>query len=137
MNTDDTDIKQENTYLYSDLTYNIIRGLYNVYNTLGYGYREKEYQKAFAEELKKAGLMFVREMYCNIKYENSIIAKFYVDFVVENRVVVELKVADDFYKKDFDQVMTYLKTNNLSLGLLGIFTKQKVLIKRIINQISA
>lgn len=52
---------------------------------------------------------------------------------MEDEVVVELKVADEFYKKYFDQIMTYLKANNLRLGLLIIFTKDKVLIKRIIN----
>ncbi len=72
-------------------------------------------------------------MYCNLLYQEKIISKFYLDFLVEDEVVVELKVADEFYKKYFDQIMTYLKANNLRLGLLIIFTKDKVLIKRIIN----
>ena len=133
MSTDNTDKKQARPNLHEELTRKIIGALFNVYNKLGYGYREKELQRALAEEFKKLGLSFVRELHCNLIYEGKVISRFYIDFLVEGKVVVELKVADDFYKKHFDQVMTYLKTNHLRLGLLAIFTKQKVLIKRIIN----
>ncbi len=137
MNTNNSDIKEGEQYIYSDITYKIIRGFYNVYNKMGYGYREKEYQKGFEEELKLLKLNFVRELYCYLTYEGRKIAKFYLDFLIEDKIVVELKVADEFYKKQFDQVMTYLKTNNLQLGLIAIFTSKKVLIKRVINQLSA
>ena len=78
----------ENT---GDHTKEIIGAIFRVYNTLGYGYREKEYQKALAEELAKLGLRFQRELYSFLKYGEKIIAKFYVDFLVENCVVVEFK----------------------------------------------
>ena len=133
MNTDNTEKNQSGAYLYEDLTRKIIGALFNVHNRLGYGYREKEIQRALAEEFKKLGLSFTRELFCNLVYEGKVISRFYIDFLVEGKVVVELKVADDFYKKHFNQVMTYLKTNNIRLGLLAIYTKQKVLIKRIIN----
>jgi len=135
MNADDTDKKE--LYIHKDLTGQIIRALYNVYNRMGYGYREKEFQKALVEEFKKLELKFERELYCKLFYEDSLISKFYIDFLVEGKVVVELKVAEEFYKKHFDQVMAYLKTNHLELGLLAIFTRRKVLVKRIINQKSA
>lgn len=135
MDADNTDKKEK--FLYEDLTRKIIRALYNVYNRMGYGYREKEFQKAAEEEFKRLGLRFKRELYCRLFYGNSQISRFYLDFLVEDRVVVELKVAEEFYKKHFDQVMTYLKTNHLQLDLLVIFTRHKVLVKRIINQKSA
>ncbi|MBI5530044.1 MAG: GxxExxY protein [Candidatus Doudnabacteria bacterium] len=125
--------------LYQNQTKMIIGALYNVYNRLGYGYREKEYQRGFVSELEKLGLVFDRELYCNLKYDDKIISKFFIDFLVKFKeekinIVVELKVAEEFHKKYFDQVMTYLKTNGLELGLLAIFTRKSVLIKRIINQ---
>jgi GxxExxY protein len=70
-------------------------------------------------------------------YNGKVISYFYIDFLVEGKIVVELKVAADAYKKHFDQVMTYLKTNKYQVGILAVFTSQKVLIKRIINQKSA
>ena len=82
-------------------------------------------------------IKFQKELYCNLKYNGKIISKFFVDFLAEGKVVVELKVAQGFYKKHFEQVMTYLKDNSLQIGLLIIFTSTSVLIKRIINQKSA
>ena len=125
--------------IYQEQTRLIIRALYNVYNRLGYGYREKEYQRGFVSELEKLSLSFDRELYCNLRYDDKIISKFYIDFLIKFKIeniniVVELKVAEEFHKKCFDQVMTYLKTNGLELGLLAIFTRKNVLIKRIINQ---
>ncbi len=133
MDTDNTDTNQTGPYLYEELTKRIIGSLFNVYNKLGYGYKEKELQKAVMAEFNKAELKFKRELFCDLSYEGKIISKFFLDFLVEDKVVVELKVANDFYRKHFNQVMTYLKVNNLRLGLLAIFTNQKVLIKRIIN----
>ena len=121
-------------YLYENLTEKVIGALFKVYNSLGYGYREKEYQRALALELEKLGLKSNKELYCNLLYENQIISKFFIDFLVENKLVVELKVADKFHKKYFDQVIVYLKNNHLQLGLLAIFTLNGVLVKRIINQ---
>jgi GxxExxY protein len=62
-----------------------------------------------------------------------------VDFLLEYpnkniKIIVELKVAEEFHKRFFDQLMVYLKNNKVELGLLAIFTKQKVLVKRVINQ---
>lgn len=128
--------------LYSEETKKIIGALYKVYNTVGYGYREKEYQKAFVSELEILKIQFSREMYCNLVYNDKVISKFYIDFLLEFpesgvKIVIELKVAEEFHKKYFDQVMVYLKNNNIKLGLLAIFTRNKVLIKRIINEKSA
>ncbi len=133
--TTDTQIKKQDStdYLYKDLTEKLIGIAFRVYNTLGYGFREKEYQRAYAVELGKLLLVFQRELYCNLKYEGKIISKFYLDFLVDGKVVVELKVAEGFYKKHFEQVMAYLKDNKLKLGLLIIFTSKKVLVKRVIN----
>ena len=134
MTTDTQILKQDDAdYLYKDQTEKLIGSAFRVYNTLGYGFREKEYQRAYALELEKLQLKFSRELYCNLKYEGRIISKFFIDFLVEDKIVVELKVAEKFYKKHFDQVMTYLTDNKLELGLLIIFTSKKVLVKRIIN----
>ncbi len=137
--TADTQISKQDDadYLYKELTEKLIGAAFKVYNTLGYSFREKEYQRAYTSELEKLFLKFQKELYCNLKYDKKIISKFYIDFLVEAKVVVELKVAEEFYKKCFDQVMVYLKDNKLQVGLLIIFTSKKVLVKRIINQKSA
>jgi GxxExxY protein len=119
--------------LHEDLTKQIIGALYKVYNSLGFGYKEKEYQKAFAIELERIKLEYQRELYSVLKYEDQVIAKFFVDFLVSGLVVVELKVATDFHLQYRQQVIQYLKNHGLRIGILAIITPQKVLIKRFIN----
>ena len=111
--------------LYEDQTKQIIGALYRVYNTLGFGYKEKEYQKAFAIELEKLGIRFKRELYSVLKYEDKVLTKFFVDFLVEDKIVVELKVATDFYLQYRQQVIQYLKNHNLKVGIIGVITPKK------------
>jgi len=100
---------------------------------LGFGHREKVLQRAHQIEYENAGLKFKKECCVHIKYDGRIIAKYYMDFVIENKIVVELKLANEFYTKDIKQVLSYLKANHLRLGLLIIFNKDGVRVKRIIN----
>ncbi len=120
-------------YLYKDLTYKIIGASYSVYNQLGFGHREKVLQRAHEIEYKNAGLSFKKECCVRIYYGERIIAKYYMDFVIEDKIVVELKVANEFYTKDIKQILSYVKANDLRLGLLIIFNKEGVKVKRIIN----
>lgn len=119
--------------VYPELSYEIVGILFTVYNNLGYGYQERYYQRAVAKELEKAKLKYKREQKAVIKYRGSIIGRYFIDFVVENMIVVELKVSNDFYKKDINQVLGYLKATGLKLGILFIFTKEGLKFKRIVN----
>jgi GxxExxY protein len=120
-------------YLHEDLTYEIIGASFDVVKQIGYGYREKIYQRALAEELDSKGLKYKRECPIKIYYKDKIIGKYYLDFVVDDKIVVELKVANDFYVKDIKQVLSYMKANNYKLGLLIIITKDGAKVKRLIN----
>ena len=123
----------EEELLYHELTRQIIGVSYTVHNMLGFGHREKVLQRAHEIEYGKLGLKFKKEVPVSIFYDGRIIAKYYMDFVIEDKVVVELKLANEFYTKDVKQVLCYLKANNLKLGLLIIFNKEGVKVKRIIN----
>lgn len=78
-----------------------------MYNQFGFGYREKHYQNILAEIFKKEGLKFKKECYGKLTFNNTIIAKYFLDFLVENKIVVELKVANDFYTQHMSQVISY------------------------------
>lgn len=119
--------------LYEDLTERIIGISYKVYNEIGFGYREKIYKRAYVEEFKDQGIKFMAELPVRIYYKGKLIGKYYLDFVVDDKVVIELKIANDFYTKDIKQLLSYLKANSYRLGLLIIFNKDGVKVKRIIN----
>jgi len=119
--------------LYKELSYKIVGILYEVYNNLGYGHRERTYQRALAEELKNNKIVFKKELYFPIFFKEKLISKYFFDFLVEDKIVLELKVSNDLYQNDINQILAYLKTKNYHLGILAIFTNNGVKTKRIVN----
>lgn len=118
---------------YPKLSYEIVGALFEVYNNLNYGHREKIYQKAIAEELKRRKINFIKEVHFPIKYKDQNIARYFFDFLIENKIILELKVAEDFYQKDVNQILSYLKYQNYRLGILAIFSKEGLKFRRILN----
>lgn len=119
--------------LYPKLSYAIIGKLYDVYNELAFGHKEKVYQKAFAELLSEVKIPYKRELYFPILFKEKVMSKYYFDFLIDDKIVVELKVANDFYQKDVNQLLSYLKHRGYKLGILAIFAKDGLKYKRIAN----
>lgn len=119
--------------IHKDLSYKIIGIVYKVYNNLGYGYQEKYYKQAIALELAKEKLAYLQEKEIKLFYENKQIGKYFIDFVVENKIVLEIKVANRFYARDVKQILGYLKSEKLKLGILVLIAPVGIKYKRIIN----
>lgn len=119
--------------IYPKLSYKIIGLLFKIYNKLGYGYQEKHYQRAFKRELEKNNIQYKQEVLSPLIYEDKGIGRYYLYFVIENKVVVELKIANDIYKRHLKQILDYLKSKGLKLGILAIFTKEGLRYKRVVN----
>ena len=128
-----TDKKQINTdLLYADLTYKIRGAVFEVYNTLGYGHKEKVYQQALAKEFKEMNIPYKREKNLNVNYKGENVGNYKPDFVVDNKVILELK-AVEFMPKSYErQLIHYLKGTNFKLGLLINFGGTKLDIRRLI-----
>ena len=119
--------------IYSELSYQIVGILFEVYNELGYGYQEKYYQRALAKLLDRYNVKFKKELSYPLSIANQSIGRYQLDFLIENKIVLELKVANKFYPRHIKQVLGYLKANKLKLGILAIFTKDDLQYKRIPN----
>lgn len=119
--------------IYPELCYRIVGVLFDVYNILGTGHLEKVYQKAVAEGLRKVNLQFQEQLYSPVEYLGKVVGKNYFDFLIEDKVVLELKKGDKFSKTHIDQVNQYLVSRDLRLGILAYFTPNKVHYKRIVN----
>ncbi|MBI1866233.1 MAG: GxxExxY protein [Candidatus Staskawiczbacteria bacterium] len=124
---------KRNDLLYPELSYQIIGILFEVYNKMGYGYQEKYYQKAISEKLKEINLPFREQFVVEITFNNNEIGKYFLDFIIENKIILEIKRMDKFFKKDIEQAYAYLKATNLKLGILANFTKRGLQFKRIVN----
>lgn len=119
--------------IYKQESYEIIGCCYYVYNQLGSGLLEKIYQKALEEVFKEKGIPFQSQFYVPIKINDKVIGKFYLDFMVGNKIVIEIKDGDRFYQREIDQIYSYLRSKELKLGLLVNFTSYGVKFKRILN----
>ena len=100
------------------LTYDIIGCAMKVHNTLGPGFQEVIYQRCLAIELERAGLDYVREQEHPIYYDGIEVGTRRADFVVQNRVVVELKALTKLEEVHLAQAKNYTVAYDLPLGLL-------------------
>lgn len=119
--------------VYPNLSYKIIGVIFDVFNELGYGYQEKYYQKAIAKSLTKLKLLYKEQVPYEIQFEGETIGRYFFDFLIKNKIVLEIKKETNFRRHNIEQVVGYLKKSNLKLGLLVNFTKDGVKFKRILN----
>ena len=120
-------------YPESELTEKIIKCAFDVFKSLGYGLPERNYQSALAHALELDRFKYAREKYGKIIFKDKIIGKYYLDFLVEEKIAVELKVRNTVYETDKIQLLNYIKSKNLKIGLLLVITKYGIRVKRIIN----
>ncbi|MBL7890413.1 MAG: GxxExxY protein [Bacteroidia bacterium] len=119
--------------LFPDLSFQIVGCAFEVFNELGPGHSEKNYQNALAYIFKLRNIQFKEQVYYPLKFKEKVIGRGFLDFSVEDKIIVELKKDENFTKTSIDQVLNYLKTTDLKLAILINFTKQGVKFKRIIN----
>ena len=100
------------------LTDKIIRAFYNVYNTLGYGFLEKVYENAMVIELREEGLKVIPQAQIQVFYRGRVIGSYNADLLVDDMVIVELKVVRALAKEHEAQLLNYLKATPYEIGLL-------------------
>ena len=101
---------------------------------MGGGHIEKYYQKAIQIGFEKNGITFKEQYYVPLKFEGRIIGKYYLDFLIEDKIILEIKRGQFIHGAVINQTKQYLSALNLQLGLVACFTHTGVHIKRIINQ---
>ena len=119
----------------NDLSYKILGCVYKVHSELGPGLLESTYEVCLMHELIKTGLKVERQKPLPVIYDNiKLDAGYRIDILVNDQVILELKVIDEIAPIHKAQVMTYLKLSGLKLGLLLNFNviQMKSGIKRII-----
>ena len=116
-----------------DLSYQIVGCAYEVFNSIGPGHLEKYYQKALAIKFKNSALQFEEQVHYPLEFEGELIGHNYLDYVVDNKIVVEIKKDGRFSKANIDQVLKYLAVTKMKLALLVNFGLDGVKVKRIIN----
>ncbi|MES2593287.1 MAG: GxxExxY protein [Bacteroidota bacterium] len=119
--------------IHPELSYKLVGVLYNVHKEMGHGFLERYYQKGIAAELKRSGINFKEQTKVELIIAGEAIASGIVDFIIEDKIILEIKQGDTFLKINIDQLNSYLKMTKLQLGILANFTSRGLLYKRILN----
>src|SRR5262245_2522366 len=105
-------------YKHTEITEQIIRAFYTVYNTLGYGFLERVYVNALLLELNKLGLTVANEVAIDVLYAGKVVGEYFADLVVNGIVIVEVKAARGLAQEHEAQLLNYLKATHFEVGLL-------------------
>jgi len=114
-----------------ELTEKIIAAAIRVHKELGPGFLEAMYEEALAIELTSTGLSFERQKLLPVLYHEHVIGEHRLDFVVEGKVIVELKAISALEDIYFAIVRSYLKAANLNDALLLNFASVRLIVKRV------
>ncbi len=129
---DKTPIKTDEKLLYKDLSYEIRGVIFTVANTLGLGHKEIIYQKSLEEEFKKKRIPFSKEKQIPIFYADKKVGVYVPNFVIDDKIIVELKAVPFLGLNEKKQVWNYLRGSSCKLALLVNFSPTKIEIERII-----
>ncbi|MEK7121802.1 MAG: GxxExxY protein, partial [Patescibacteria group bacterium] len=130
-----TDAEKDGGLLYEDLTYKIRGAIFNVKKGLGLGHKEIIYQKAIEAEFKRIGIVFEKEKIIDISYNGQKLGIYKPDFVVDGKVVVEIKSLPFVGDREYKQLWSYLKGSSYNLGLLVNFGEE-LDIRRVVYEIA-
>ncbi|GIW67370.1 MAG: hypothetical protein KatS3mg096_238 [Candidatus Parcubacteria bacterium] len=117
----------------SDLTNKIIGILFKVHNILGPSFKEVQYKKAIEDVLLKENIDFKKEISVHIDFKSFKLKDLRIDFIIENKLILEVKSKPFLTKEDMRQTLRYLKVTDLPLAILVNFRRKKLEYKRIIN----
>lgn len=119
--------------IYKEESYEIVGCLFEVHNNLGGGFSEIVYKDALEYEFKSKNIEYEREKMYSVKYKDIILPhKFYADFVVMDKIILEIKSIKTFHDKHFAQCLNYLKVSECKLALLINFHRDYLNYKRIV-----
>jgi GxxExxY protein len=121
-------------YLYKEENYLIVGLLYEVHKNLGKGFSEIVYKDALEFEFEQSNIPYKREEEFSVKYKNTTLKhKFFADFVVFDKIILEIKTVDCFNASHYNQCLNYLKVSGHKLAILANFNLVSLEYKRIID----
>jgi GxxExxY protein len=120
--------------LHEELSHKILQACFEVSNELGIGFLESVYEKALLVALRQKGLQADAQISLAVKFRGVIVGEFYVDILVENKMLLELKAASALTKEHQAQLINYLKATGMEVGMLINFGNPKLEYRRFENK---
>lgn len=119
--------------LHKELTTQILKAFYDVYNELGYGFLEKVYQNALFYELKERGFSVVPQRRCAVYYKGREVGEYYSDIIVNDLIILELKACEVIVEEHELQLQNYLKASSIEVGFVLNFGKEPEFARRFLS----
>ncbi|MSO23945.1 MAG: GxxExxY protein [Acidobacteria bacterium] len=111
----------------------VVGAVYEVANTLGAGFLEKVYERALVAELRLRGIRAEGQVPLRVVYKGEAVGDYYIDILVENKLVLELKCVQALTDEHLAQTLNYLKATGHQVALLINFQHPKVEWRRIVH----
>ncbi|MBU0596633.1 GxxExxY protein [Patescibacteria group bacterium] len=119
--------------IYEELSYKLRGILFQVHNELGRYRNEKQFCDAISQHLLEHGIMFEREKILDISFEGERRGRCRLDFMVEDKIIIEVKTVPYLSQADFNQCKRYLVSGGFKLCLLVNFRSESCIIRRVLN----
>ncbi|PYL34190.1 MAG: GxxExxY protein [Verrucomicrobia bacterium] len=125
-------VESETLFPHKEITEAIIGAAFEVHAQLGYGFLERVYHRALQVELLRRGFRVELGKRITVRYKDVVVGEYDADLLVEDVVLVEVKIAPQYDKRDEAQLLNELKATGIKLGLLLNFGRSKVELKRLV-----
>ena len=125
-------VESETLFPHKEITEAIIGAAFEVHAQLGYGFLERVYHRALQVELLRLGFRVELEKRITVRYKDVIVGEYDADLLVEDVVIVEIKTALQYDKRDEAQLLNELKATGTKLRLFLNFGRSKVEFKRLV-----
>jgi GxxExxY protein len=119
--------------LYKELSFAVIGAAMEVHKQLGSGFLESVYQKALAHELRLRNIPFEEQVHLKVVYKDILVGEYIADFIVENKIILELKSATSISEAHKTQAINYLAATGLELAIILNFGEPSLKQQRIVR----
>jgi len=120
--------------LHNEITSRIIEAAFEVGNELGVGYLESVYENALCIALRQKDLQVSRQVPLKVSFRGVIVGDFKADLMINEKIIVEIKVAANLLNEHYAQILNYLKTTGIEVGLVINFGTPKIQYRRFENR---
>lgn len=117
---------------HKEISYKIIGIAMHVYNSLGHGFLEKVYENSMMVKFRKEGVKAEQQKTVTVYYEGEVVGDYLADILVEDKIILELKTAEQIHEAHKAQVLNYLKCTGLKLGIIINFGKNQLEYARLV-----
>ena len=119
--------------LFKKLSYQVVGAAMEVHRLLGSGFLETVYQTAFVHKLSLMGTPFEQQKRLTVKYKEIVVGEYIADFVVDEKIIVEIKAVSNLTSSHQAQALNYLAATGFQLAILLNFGASSLQQRRVVR----